>query len=164
MKGIMRTLARKRLAIQFGPAWSCSAHSSVLRISYVSRRTVIWINLFMTNNFAECYLLQLIHHVCVANLQWFRFILCQMSEKKRLKFRDHDRKIQAVAAVRKKQMGFKKSQKKLNVPKMSVKSATDLILQCSCSCFFFSHRLITSHTGWEYRAGVSRGIRTQSLS
>jgi thymidylate synthase len=40
-----------------------------------------------------------------------------MSEKKRSKFWDQDRKIQAVAAVRKKQMGFKKSQKMFNVSK-----------------------------------------------
>jgi ribosomal protein L13E len=49
-----------------------------------------------------------------------------MSEKKSLKSWNQDRIIRAVAAVREKQVGFKKAQKMLNVPKISVKRCVNM--------------------------------------
>jgi hypothetical protein len=74
--------------------------------------------LFMTDNPVTFYVIANSSHVCrKPPAIYFRFLLCQMFEKKCLKSWDRDRMIQAVAAVRKNQMGFKKSQKMLNVPK-----------------------------------------------
>ena len=56
----------------------------------------------------------------------FRFILCQMSEKKLLKFWDQDKIIRAVGPAREKEMGFKKDQKMFNVPKISLRRYVNL--------------------------------------